>query len=138
MELGESFYQRTVRFVLSSLNVTRGFSFAHPVHLHGHSFHVVKTGYGEYDNQRKIIASNSDLRCGIPCEIAPTWTNGRAPSDIRISSKTIQKDTVIVPVGGYVVVDFIANNPGHWFLHCHTEQHQLEGMALVINEVPSK
>ena len=138
VELGESFYQRTVRFVLSSLNVTRGFSFAHPVHLHGHSFHVVKTGYGEYDNQGKIIASNSDLQCGTPCEMAPTWTNGRAPSDIRISSKTIQKDTVIVPAGGYVVVDFIANNPGHWFLHCHTEQHQLEGMALVINEVPSK
>ncbi|CAB3990117.1 L-ascorbate oxidase-like, partial [Paramuricea clavata] len=54
------------------------------------------------------------------------------------TSKTVRKDTVIVPSGGYVVVEFIADNPGHWFLHCHIESHQLEGMAVVINEVETR
>jgi hypothetical protein len=35
-------------------------------------------------------------------------------------------------------VEFIADNPGYWFLHCHIEPHQLEGMAAVINEVQSR
>ena len=50
----------------------------------------------------------------------------------------IRKDTVMVPAGGYVVIDFIADNPGHWFLHCHIESHQREGMGMVINEVQLK
>ena len=45
-----------------------------------------------------------------------------------------QKDTVIVPVGGYVVIRFRADNPGWWFLHCHIEPHQLEGMSMVVRE----
>ena len=50
-----------------------------------------------------------------------------------ISSTTIRKDTIIVPAGGYVRVQFIANNPGYWFLHCHLEPHQVEGMSVLID-----
>ena len=137
-KIDDNIYGKTVRFVLSSLNVERGFSFSHPIHLHGHSFHVVKVGYGEYNSTNIIYKRTPDLQCPIPCKEPPTWTDGVAPSDITITDKTIRKDTVIVPAGGYVAIDFIADNPGHWFLHCHIEPHQLEGMALVINEVPSK
>ena len=28
----------------------------------------------------------------------------------------------------------MADNPGYWFLHCHIEVHQLEGMAVIIQE----
>ena len=48
----------------------------------------------------------------------------------------IRKDTVIVPAGGYVVIAFQADNPGYWFLHCHMEAHQLEGMAVIVQEYP--
>ena len=138
INLNDAFYNKTVRFVLSSLNISDGFSFAHPVHLHGHSFHVVKTGYGMYDNEGKVYEPNADLRCeSSPCITAPRWSN-KEDNIISINDKTVRKDTVIVPAGGYVVIDFIADNPGYWFLHCHIESHQLEGMALVINEVPSK
>ena len=41
---------------------------------------------------------------------------------------------MIVPVGGYVVIRFRADNPGWWFLHCHIEPHQLEGMSMVVRE----
>ena len=36
-----------------------------------------------------------------------------------------------------VVINFISDNPGYWFLHCHIEVHQLEGMAMIINEAQS-
>lgn len=44
------------------------------------------------------------------------------------------KDTVILPIGGYVVVRFPSENPGFWLLHCHTELHSEVGMALVVQE----
>ena len=31
------------------------------------------------------------------------------------------------------MIQFISNNPGYWFLHCHIEPHQMEGMAMVVN-----
>ena len=43
---------------------------------------------------------------------------------------------MIVPAGGYVVIAFQADNPGYWFMHCHMEVHQLEGMAVIIQEYP--
>ena len=138
VDIDSEFSGKTIRFVLSSLNITRGFSFAHPIHLHGHSFHVVKIGYGSYnDDSNRIQSPTRDLSCDSPCLTAPKWANGNAP-DITITERTIRKDTVIVPAGGYVVIDFIADNPGYWFLHCHIEPHQLEGMALVINELQDR
>ena len=32
------------------------------------------------------------------------------------------------------MIAFFADNPGYWFLHCHIEVHQLEGMAVIIQE----
>ena len=54
--------------------------------------------------------------------------------NFTINHRTIRKDTVMVPAGGYVVINFLSDNPGQWFLHCHKELHQLEGMALIVNE----
>ena len=48
-----------------------------------------------------------------------------------------QKDTVILPFGGYVAIRFI-NNPGWWFFHCHIEIHQLDRMAAVVKGLQSK
>jgi len=41
----------------------------------------------------------------------------------KIDAHTLRKDTVIIPVGGYVVIQFISNNPGYWFMHCHVETY---------------
>ena len=136
IDIGKDFSGKTVRFVFSSLNTTQGYAFAHPIHLHGHSFHIVKTGYGSYFLNGSLDEATADISCDRPCLGPPEWTNNTSP-DISITNKTICKDTVIAPAGGYVVVDFIADNPGFWFLHCHIETHQLEGMALVINELES-
>ncbi len=157
-------YDKTIQFVLTAMGTVDA---AHPIHLHGHTFHVVKIGYPEYDDttgfvaqrdgpvcdniQTKLSIHNPDIQCGDSCGgsvcpingcdpnrcTKPGWTNGNSP-DMQIHSKTIRKDTVMLPAGGYVVINFKSDNPGQWFLHCHIEVHQLSGMALIINEAQDK
>ena len=132
---------------------------SHPIHLHGHNFRVVKVGYPLYkkantplgrvygNTTRDVTCKNtSGLACskkfitiqrknrGRPIPIQNVgWRDNQPPN---FENKVyIEKDTVIVPFGGYVVIRFIADNPGWWFLHCHIEIHQLEGMAAVIKEL---
>ena len=136
---------RTVMMVFSAVNSIRNstrFSFSHPVHLHGHSFYVLHIGYGEYTDGRLDTVSD-DVVCDSEFCMNPSWNNGQIPEAIgqadnngRINSALIRKDTVILPAGGYVVVAFRADNPGYWFLHCHIEVHQLEGMGVLIQEYP--
>ena len=57
---------------------------------------------------------------------------------IGLKTYTVHKDSVGVPAGGYVVIQFVANNPGYWFLHCHMEGHSMVGMAVIINEASDR
>ena len=140
---------QTYRFVFTAVGPNiADWNFSHPVHLHGHSFRVTKIGFGRYDNNNenvndngRIIESSADINCGQSDTYCttPTWT---ADPERMLRGETITdapyKDTVLVPAGGYAVVYFRSNNPGYWFLHCHIETHQLEGMAVVINEAPER
>ena len=104
---------------------------AHPVHLHGHHFRVVKVGYG---NCSTGICVNDDINCTDEyCDYDVKWAGGTPPFNTN-NTRAAMKDTVIVPPGGYVVIRFERDNPGWWFLHCHIEPHQSEGMAMVIDE----
>ncbi len=40
-----------------------------------------------------------------------------------------RKDTVIIKPNETVSVDFVADNPGRWMLHCHNTYHLEAGMA---------
>ena len=42
------------------------------------------------------------------------------------------KDTVLVEPMGQVHVDFMADNPGRWLMHCHHAYHMEAGMARLI------
>ena len=44
----------------------------------------------------------------------------------------IQKDTIIVNHMERVEIEFLANNPGKWFHHCHNLYHMEAGMANVV------
>ena len=46
-----------------------------------------------------------------------------------------RKDTVNVMPGQKVTVDFDANNPGQWMMHCHNTYHLESGMATVVSYV---
>ena len=123
----------TIQFVFTNLGEPVDDKAAHPIHLHGHSFQVVGIYYGTYDDDGRLIRNNDNVTCDDdPLCTNSTW-NG-PPVDGTINNKTIRKDTIIVPPGGYVVIRFISNNWGFWYMHCHIEPHFLEGMAMVINE----
>ena len=134
-------YKETIQLVLSAIGA---FHSAHPIHLHGHTFHVVHVGYPDYDPKTGFITKhNNDIYCDdVHCTqqncdkrrcTRPRWNREKRFS---IDSHTIRKDTVMLPAGGYVVINFLSDNPGNWFLHCHIEVHQLEGMAMIVNEAP--
>ena len=127
---------KTIRFVFSSVSPRTPISSirTHPIHLHGHSFFVAKIVYPHYDENGTIVSQTEDLtlpNCG-----PGAWANGVQPEGIRVDSSTIRKDVITVPAGGYVVVDFLADNPGWWFLHCHIDRHLIRGMGIVVGELP--
>jgi len=148
----------TTRFVLTNLG-PQG-DFAHPIHLHGHSFFVLQVGFPEYNSFSGFRGChNSSLNCFVPDDLCcayvgrplltrdyscnnPEWNPGMEPSFsdpmARINPYTVRKDTVTVPSGGYAIIQFVADNPGYWIMHCHVETHTLEGMEVVINETASK
>ncbi|XP_062578821.1 uncharacterized protein LOC134240755 [Saccostrea cucullata] len=137
-------YGDTVQLVLSHLGMGSGWY--HPIHMHGHSFHVVKMGYAAFDEEYGFLLNqNRDIDCSggknldndySHCNNATwrdkTWLNGNIPG-LELKNPP-RKDTIIVPNGGYTVIRFKADNPGLWFMHCHIEIHSLQGMALVLNE----
>ena len=136
---------RSIELVISATgpNPTslNNFRFAHPVHLHGHYFHVVDIQFGTTDPvSGELTAGNSDIDCrGNTLCIKPRWKSGKDYSTrnevtSKIPSTAPLKDTLLIPAGGYAVVYFKTDNPGWWFLHCHIEVHQLEGMGVIINE----
>lgn len=88
----------------------------HPVHLHGHHFHVIKIAYPPFDPETgNSTAFNPDIRClNEPCSRAtwadPSWINGNIPG-VNLVNPPL-KDTVNVPANGYVIIRFMADNPG--------------------------
>jgi FtsP/CotA-like multicopper oxidase with cupredoxin domain len=44
----------------------------------------------------------------------------------------IHKDTIIVDPMQRVDIEFLADNPGNWFHHCHNLYHMEAGMVNVL------
>ncbi|XP_006651285.2 laccase-3 [Oryza brachyantha] len=78
----------------------------HPMHIHGYHFYVLATGFGNYDPVRDAHKLNL---------VDP-------PS----------RNTIGVPVGGWAVVRFVADNPGVWLVHCHIDAHLTGGLAMAL------
>ncbi|XP_019647142.1 PREDICTED: laccase-1-like [Branchiostoma belcheri] len=129
-----------VQLVLYNMGTGGGINgTAHPVHIHGHHFYVLDMGFPEYNKTTgRFLNQSTDIDCADnqTCNgrkwTNPSWQNGGKPG-LNTENPPL-KDTVIVPVGGYVVLRFRADNPGWWFVHCHIEIHQLEGMAMMLRE----
>ncbi|WOL14994.1 hypothetical protein Cni_G23775 [Canna indica] len=77
----------------------------HPMHLHGHNFYVVGQGFGNYDPVND-------------------------PANFNLVDP-VEKNTVGVPVGGWLAIRFLANNPGVWLMHCHIDVHLSWGLRMV-------
>lgn len=116
----------------------------HPIHLHGHSYRVLKLGYPpQHRDTAHMIGTNTDIDCGNTsldfCN-NPKWANkawNKGNADGLKKRNAPIKDTLNIPAGAYAVVRFRTDNPGEWFIHCHVEMHSMQGMALVLREAPN-
>ncbi|KAL7582669.1 laccase-12 [Lactuca sativa] len=77
----------------------------HPIHLHGYDFYVVAEGFGNFDPKSDTARFNL---------VDPPLRN-----------------TVSLPVKGWAVIRFVADNPGTWIMHCHLDVHIGWGLAMV-------
>ncbi|XP_059140775.1 uncharacterized protein LOC131928704 [Physella acuta] len=135
-------YNTTYQMVLLNKGAGRGWT--HPIHLHGHSFYLVKMGYPEYDKVTGLFVSeNTDINCTRNSSLENSFCNKAFWANSTWGGNNIDgidldyppmKDTIIVPTGGYAVIRIRANNPGVWLMHCHIELHHVNGMALMFNE----
>jgi len=65
----------------------------------------------------------------------PMHLHGQTFQVVTGSTPGPRKDTVIVPPMGQVTLEFDADNPGQWLLHCHNIYHAEAGMVTVVSYV---
>ncbi|KAF7556174.1 hypothetical protein G7Z17_g1586 [Cylindrodendrum hubeiense] len=97
---------------------------SHPFHLHGHQFQVI-------DRQPPYGPTFYDYLNGDPIPYDPKNHSSfpKYPS---------RRDTIVLPPQGYLVIRFVADNPGVWIFHCHIDWHLSSGLAMLMIEAPEK
>ncbi|XP_073022665.1 laccase-14-like [Primulina eburnea] len=95
-------YNSTVELVFQGTNIAGGVD--HPMHLHGYSFYVVGSGFGNFNRSRD-------------------------PLNYNLVDPPLM-ETIAVPRNGWTAIRFRADNPGVWFMHCHFERHVSWGMGM--------
>ncbi|XP_074575671.1 laccase-7-like [Curcuma longa] len=76
----------------------------HPMHIHGYNFFILAQGFGNYNKATD-------------------------PARYNLVNPQV-RNTIGVPVGGWAVIRFVANNPGMWFMHCHLDSHLPLGLSM--------
>ncbi|XP_039129384.1 LOW QUALITY PROTEIN: laccase-3-like [Dioscorea cayenensis subsp. rotundata] len=97
-------YGSVVQLVLQGTNIANAAE-NHPMHLHGYHFYVLAQGFGNFN------AATDTAKFNL---VDPPLRN-----------------TVGVPVNGWAVIRFVADNPGVWFMHCHLDVHITWGLSMV-------
>ncbi|KAL1806209.1 hypothetical protein ACET3Z_029277 [Daucus carota] len=95
-------YGSKVQVVLQGTSIVTAEN--HPIHLHGYDFYVIAEGFGNFNPETDTSKFNLD---------DPPLRN-----------------TVSLPVKGWAVIRFVADNPGVWIMHCHLDVHISWGLAM--------
>ncbi|XXG39819.1 hypothetical protein AAC387_Pa01g0682 [Persea americana] len=95
-------YGSNVQIVLQDTSIVTPEN--HPIHIHGYDFYIVAEGFGNFNSQTDTGKFNL---------VDPPLRN-----------------TVAVPVNGWAVIRFVADNPGVWLMHCHLDVHITWGLAM--------
>ena len=91
----------------------------HPFHMHGHTFWIIGEGNS---NNITDIPNHYNLVNPVKRDTVSVW-----PCFTDAAGNSIP---------GYVVLRFVADNPGVWFFHCHMDWHLAMGLAMVLVEAP--
>ena len=125
-------YNETYHIILTSYQPHNIYKSHHPIHIHGHGFDVLKIGFSKYNlTTGRIRSVNRDITCHDELCAKARWSSG-PPKTVNLKNPPV-KDTVVVPFGGYVVIRIKTINPGFWMVHCHSDTHHVEGMALILD-----
>jgi FtsP/CotA-like multicopper oxidase with cupredoxin domain len=95
--------------------VNYGLMGGHPMHLHGHDYHILAEGYGEWDGS--IVNAGDTLRRDV-----------HQLQNARNVTGTVEPS--------FMVLQFVQDNPGVWPLHCHLSWHVSGGLFMQILERP--
>jgi len=103
------------------------FPAAHPMHLHGHDFALLRQSTNNWYNDPEIEDDEGDHKLFPPDKL------NCANRDINCQNPP-RRDVVLLPASGYVIIAFKADNPGAWIIHCHIAFHASSGLAMQIIE----
>lgn len=81
----------------------------HPFHLHGYKFWVLKHGKG----------------------YAPQPYSSPSLYDDMDLTNPLRRDTASIEAYGWLLLRFVADNPGAWAFHCHIGWHNEAGLGMV-------
>eukprot|EP01026_Neomeris_dumetosa_P032333 TRINITY_DN2563_c0_g1_i10.p1 TRINITY_DN2563_c0_g1~~TRINITY_DN2563_c0_g1_i10.p1 ORF type:complete len:590 (-),score=50.20 TRINITY_DN2563_c0_g1_i10:788-2557(-) len=120
-----------IDIVLENYPVGEVIVLQHPWHLHGYSFYVLGHGIGSFsyeedgDSLNLVNPVQRDTATQIPS------LNGTLILDGRLNMETQIQGQPNSP-SGWVVIRFLADNPGVWNFHCHLSWHSSMGMQMFI------
>ncbi len=89
----------------------------HPFHLHGQQFWVMAAGHGYFPGY-------ADLG------FAPDGKGLLDPTNTTVVANPLRRDVATVEGFGWLLLRFVADNPGLWLFHCHMIWHGESGMAM--------
>ncbi|KAI0549063.1 multicopper oxidase-domain-containing protein [Xylaria curta] len=90
---------------------------SHPFHLHGTRMWVLAAGHGYFPGYEAL-------------GFLPEGKGLINPANQTIIRNPLKRDTITVEGFGWVLLRFIADNPGVWLFHCHVIWHSEAGMGM--------
>ncbi|KAI1137888.1 putative multicopper oxidase [Hypoxylon sp. FL0543] len=90
---------------------------SHPFHLHGAQMWVLGAGHGYFPGY--AVLGLKDNGKGL-----------LSPANSSVVDNPLKRDTVTAEGFGWVLLRFVADNPGVWLFHCHVIWHSEAGMGM--------
>ncbi|KAI0404457.1 multicopper oxidase-domain-containing protein [Xylaria palmicola] len=90
---------------------------SHPFHLHGTRMWVLGAGHGYFPGYEAL-------------GFLPEGKGLLNPANRTVVNNPLKRDTITVEGFGWVLLRFIADNPGVWLFHCHVVWHSEAGMGM--------
>lgn len=88
----------------------------HPMHLHGYKYFVLAQGHGYPPRKSRFEELTRD-------NVQPLY-------DSLDLTNPLRRDTASVEAFGWILIRFVADNPGAWPLHCHISWHTEAGLLM--------
>ncbi|KAI1479932.1 putative multicopper oxidase [Daldinia eschscholtzii] len=90
---------------------------SHPFHLHGMQMWVLGAGHGYFPGYAAL-------------GLQPEGKGLLDPANSSVVDNPLKRDTVTAEGFGWVLLRFVADNPGVWLFHCHVVWHSEAGMGM--------